>query len=566
MQESLGVSINDKFIKYAKVQKENNSFKVSSYGVKFYSNLELEPAIKQLIVETNSDKIPISVNVPNEKYYYFDLFNLANKNYIDKAVMTEFDSFCNENHINRNTVEGRFLYTKSVDEPDKNKVLYVYANKGELEERFKHFQGGNLQSSTPDSIAIANIVQLEKDKNIIIINLEDTTTVTTILDRKIYNVDVLASGLKDAFDKINDKENSELKAYEILKNTTIYTMEMQAGTTDTTNAEYLQYIVPELYKIAQEVVSISQRYKKIDQVYLTGYGTVINNIDLYFQEYFNNAKVEILKPFFATYQTNINIKDYIEVNSAIAQAIQGLGFGAKTVNFKKDDSFAKIKAFLSMDLSDLKKFNGKKQPKVKGEKKKLNLNLNLGDKLSGKVGDKIKFIEKGLISDCIVLLTVIIMFCTCSLFVKNQIESNIAKANEVITDTDKQIEAAKADDSKITSKKADYEKYKSNLQKTSSAIETKRSRKNQIPTLLNKLVYTIPKEVTLTEIKNTEVKSNGQTVQHITISAQSSKYEQLAYFKAKLKNANILDNVVSSEGTKEGENVKTVIEGDLKSY
>jgi serine/threonine protein kinase len=38
------------------------NFKVSSYGVKFYSNLELEPAIKQLIVETNSDKIPISVN------------------------------------------------------------------------------------------------------------------------------------------------------------------------------------------------------------------------------------------------------------------------------------------------------------------------------------------------------------------------------------------------------------------------------------------------------------------------------------------------------------------------
>lgn len=48
MQESLGVSINDKFIKYAKVQKENNSFKVSSYGVKFYSNLELEPAIKTI--------------------------------------------------------------------------------------------------------------------------------------------------------------------------------------------------------------------------------------------------------------------------------------------------------------------------------------------------------------------------------------------------------------------------------------------------------------------------------------------------------------------------------------
>ena len=37
-------------------------------------------------------------------------------------------------------------------------------------------------------------------------------------------------------------------------------------------------------------------------------------------------------------------------------------------------------------------------------------------------------------------------------------------------------------------------------------LKIKRSRKNQITTLLNKIVYTIPKEVVITEIKNTEVK------------------------------------------------------------
>ena len=50
--------------------------------------------------------------------------------------------------------------------------------------------------------------------------------------------------------------------------------------------------------------------------------------------------------------------------------------------------------------------------------------------------------------------------------------------------------------------------------------------------MLNKIVYTIPKEVQLTEIKNEE--KGGK--QHIYISAQSKKYEQLAYFKAKLRN------------------------------
>ena len=80
--------------------------------------------------------------------------------------------------------------------------------------------------------------------------------------------------------------------------------------------------------------------------------------------------------------------------------------------------------------------------------------------------------------------------------------------------------------------------------------------------MLNKIVYTIPKEVQLTEIKNEE---KGDK-EHILISAQSSKYEQLAYFKAKLKNANILDNVTSNEGTKSGDVVTTIIEGDLRDY
>ena len=41
MQECLGVSITDKLIRYAKVKKDNNSFTVESYGLKFYNNILL---------------------------------------------------------------------------------------------------------------------------------------------------------------------------------------------------------------------------------------------------------------------------------------------------------------------------------------------------------------------------------------------------------------------------------------------------------------------------------------------------------------------------------------------
>ena len=548
MQESLGIYISDKLIKYAKVEKNNNDFKVSSNGIKFYDNLELQNTVKQVIEETNSSKTPISINISNEKYYYFNFFNLTNKNYVKKAIETEFESFCVDNHLNRNALEGRYIYSKDEANDDKNKVIYVYESKGDLDERSKAFKGYNLTTAVPTAVALYNIIKPEKNKNVMIIDLNENTTITTILNQEIYNVDTIEEGLKEAFEAINEKENSYLKTYDVLKNTTIYTMEMQQNTPFDVNSQYLQMIVPSLYKIAEEVANIMKNYKKIDQIYLTGIGTTINNIDLYFQEFIKDAKIEILKPFFAEGDTSINIKDYIEVNSAIALAIQGLGFGAKTLNFAGGNSGEKFKSLLTMDIKDIKLSKGSMSaPKIDFG--------NFGNAISGITN-----------SATAVLVFMIIAYCVCTSFLNNELEKKKAEARAVTEDTKSQITQATQTDSKVTQRTTDYIKYKTNLENINSAIETKRSRKNQIPNLLNKIIYTIPKEVQLTEIKNTEKNDGGDTIQHIIIYAQSKKYEQLAYFKARLKNANILDDIVSTEGTKDGETVKVVIEGDLRSY
>ena len=108
MQSCLGITVSDRIIKYAKVQKDNNNFKVLSFCFKFYDNLELQSSIQQIINETDSKKIPVSINTRDEKYYYFDIFNLINKEDAKKAIETEFESFCSDNHINMNAYEGRF--------------------------------------------------------------------------------------------------------------------------------------------------------------------------------------------------------------------------------------------------------------------------------------------------------------------------------------------------------------------------------------------------------------------------------------------------------------------------
>lgn len=565
MQSCLGISVSDRIIKYAKVQKDNNNFKVLSFGVKFYDNLELQSSIQQIINETDSKKIPVSINTRDEKYYYFNIFNLTNKEYAKKAIETEFESFCSDNHINMNAYEGRFTYTKDLENPDKNKVMYIYDGKTDLNEMYKIFSGSRIMSCTPIATSLPNIAKMEKNKNIMIVDLEDKTTITTVINQNIYSVDMLEDGLKEAFESINDKENSYLKTYEVLKNTTIYTMETDSVNANNENSEYLQSIVPHLYKIAQELQGITKNYKKVDQIYLTGMGTVINNIDLYFQEYFNNVKVEILKPFFIENDNKVNIKDYIEVNSAIAIAIQGLGFGIKTLNFRKTDTLGNLKSLLNTDIKDLKKSGGKnKGTNAPKEKKKFSMpSFNIDTNLKGQF-DRI---ETAIIRNCIVVLIVIVLFSIASVVLANQIESSIKQAQKIADDTDVQINLAKRDNDKILSRTQDYTKYKKNLEDTSSAIETKRGRKNQITTLLNKIVYTIPKEVVLKEIKNTEKMSgNDKTTQHITITAEANKYEYLAYFKAKLKNANILENIVSSEGTKNGEVITITIDGDLRNY
>ena len=556
MQNCLGISIDDKFIKYAKVQKEDNTFKVESYGINSYNNMDLDKRIAQIIQETDSSKIPISTDIQNEKYYFFNFFGVKNKTYAKEAIQTEFESFCADNHINKNTVEGRYIYTKNIDMLDQNKSIYIYANKGEMEERLNLFKGAKVVSATPDAIAIPNIVNIEPNKNIMIVDISDNTKITTLINKNIYNVDILSEGLKEAFDTINLKENSTLKTYEVLKNTTIYTMDMDT-TSNKKNDEYLQHIVPELYKVAQEVLNITKNYKKIDQIYLTGYATVINNIELYFQEYFKDSKVEILKPFFIEKNDRVNAKDYIEVNQAIALALQGMGYGARTINFSTDKKADEIKSMLSMNMTDIiNSFKVQKADNGK-EKKKPKLNIDLGF-----LKNKSKNLDTSMTNAFISLLLITILYCAGSIWVSKQILSETDKVKDDVSYTQEQIAKATNDDSKINTKTNDYKRYKSNLENTSNVIETKRSRKNQITTLLNKIVYTIPKEVQLTEIKNEE--KGGK--QHIYISAQSKKYEQLAYFKAKLKNANILDNVTSNEGIKSGDVVTTIIEGDLRNY
>ena len=102
MQGCLGIYVQKNLIKYAKVSKDHNSFKVEAYGVKFYDG-DIEKTIEQIVKETYSFQVPISINIDNEKYTYSNVFALLKAQDLEKAMDTEFEFFCNNNNQNKNT-------------------------------------------------------------------------------------------------------------------------------------------------------------------------------------------------------------------------------------------------------------------------------------------------------------------------------------------------------------------------------------------------------------------------------------------------------------------------------
>lgn len=138
--------------------------------------------------------------------------------------------------------------------------------------------------------------------------------------------------------------------------------------------------MPTLYNIVSQVKKILENSpQEIEKVYITGTASVISNIDLYFSEYLNSVKCEILKPYFiSTGLKNVNIKDFIEVNSAISLALNYLGVGIAGMNFRRIPLSQKISELMNIQIGGAKKLKDKPGKKDSNKKiiKKPNLNFN----------------------------------------------------------------------------------------------------------------------------------------------------------------------------------------------
>lgn len=538
MASCLGLYVETNIIKYAKVSKDHEKIKVEAFGVKFYENLE--QAVNQIVEETYSYKTPISVNLSEEIYNFFDMFAMLKNKDLSKAIKTEFAMYCGDQGYNPNVFETRYAVSKNPQDKEKLKIIHIAANKIELNKKIQTIDKNKLGGIIPISMAIPNLIETKPRENCLIVNIEDNTTVTTILDENIFDVNVFDEGCQEFLRKINIKENSMAKAYEICKNTTIYTSDSKD--LQETEIGYLEDIMPTLYNIVGNVRKIiNESQEKITKVYLTGTATLINNLDLYFQEYLSEIDCQILKPYFVNATKDINIQDYIEVNSAMSLALAELGQGIQGVNFKKQSFSDKIPGWMKIEVNPGKE----KQSK-----------LAQSGWFTNDLGEKLDKTEIGLLRTAMGILLLFIIYSSFSGLLNKQMEKKDNQAQESIASTNSQIQLASNDKTKIDSRTNDYTQMIQNLQDLNNRISEASKTRDSIPNLLNSIMYIIPENVQITSIQNT-------TGTHIVIEAQSNKYEQLGMFKAKLDTGMYLTNVISTSGQQSNNIIKVKIEGDL---
>lgn len=536
----LGIYIEEHLIKYAKVSKTRDNIKVEAFGIKFYE--KIGEAISQIVQETYSQNVQISINLSEEMYNYFEIFALLTKKDLQKVIKTEFETFCTEKGYNPNVFETRYAVTASTEDKEQIKIIHVAENKIELNKIMQQAEKYRLTGVFPISMTIPNLLSTEKNQNCIVVNIENKTTITTVLDNQIYNIEKLEEGSNDFLTRINVRENSYSKAYDICKNTTIYTSE--GKNLQFQENEYLEEIMPTLFKISEHIKKTVNEYDgRIKKVYITGTAALINNIDLYFQENLNKVSCEILKPYFIENVGNVSIKDYIEVNSAISLAVAGVGESITGMNFRKKRLADMLPTWAIMDVGQT--YKDTKTGKI-----------DLRELFIWDLNQKLNKTEKKMIRIAAYISLLIIIYGTFSAMLTKQINNKTNEAQGAIDDIGKQIQKVNEDNQKINTKINKYTTLIKNVEDSNDKITDKNRTKNAIPNLLNQIMSIVPENVQLTSIDNT-------TDTHIVIEAKSNKYEQLGYLKAKIKTDVILTNVISTAGQKDNNVVTVKIEGDL---
>ncbi len=578
MPNCLGVYVEKNLIKYAKVSRDKASahFEILAYGVKFYENLE--ETVKSVINETNSTADELCMNISRESYVEFNVFNKLKTKEIKELLTTEFSSYCNEKGVPASVWEMRYSLVRNTNNPDSYKAICVTANKAELSNLWQMFETERLTSLSAMPFTIMNVL---KDKGLgeqsAIVNIEDETTVTVITKGEVAKVVSIPIGMEEILSSLAGRFNSYSKAYEACKGVTITFDDTYNFSDD--QKQVMEILLPSMYDLRERVKKTIAEYgAEIRKVYLTGTGVIINNLDLYFGEVFDAQTCEILKPFFINRDSN-NAKDIIEVNSAVALAMNGLGLNDKALDFCAgsqtflggDMIKKKWKQLISQETLDkvkeklLSVKRVQKNPKVEQDvalKPNVEFDENVGSGEIINAEPETEYVsvgldsfDKWLIRVAVSLGLAFFTYSGLSYYTNNIIEAKTNEAVKNIQTTKNQILNVESDIDFVETQAMEYKSKTDKLAKILETIKMTTEHSFSVPNFMSQLMFIIPEDVRVTSVTIT-------TDNQVSIEARSGKYAQLGYFVSRLKLEKALNNV-DMEVLSMDSDIKIKINGEL---
>ena len=590
MPSCLGIYTDRNMIKYAKVTSVTEKIAgqiltLDAYGVKFYDNLQATideiaeevgmsaPAAPGQITLTGSNTTSVGLALSNEEFYITDVFANLKKKDMHQLILSEYQEKMGENALSSSVMEMRIKLALNSGSIDKHLALCAMTSTGELANIRRNYEKYKVDSICPLSISVKNLFENQGiDEEAIVVNIEDKTTITVFHRSEIQYVTSLPLGTQEIISKLAEKYNSASKAYEALKKVSAYIED--SYDMDDESREILDVVIPVLYDIRQQVDAIVTPYlKDAKAIYITGAGAVINNIDLYFGEVFLDTPCKILKPFFAGRDAE-NMKEIIEVNSAIALALDGVGMSDKDLNFvaasKKAANIQGTKVITdkikSLDIKGkIKEAKGKAGDFVKklnapvGKKKKRNVDFDeslLDEAAEGEVTDTAYGrIDSLLTRATVFAASLLIGYIVAGTVINNNIIAKDKEVNSEISKVNAAIVKAEEDAAYLKGRADEYVAITEKLSAIITKINKESRKTYNIPNFMSKLMFIMPSGVKVTSIN---VLETGD----VSLRAESGQYAQLGFLVSRIKlEKALLDvdmEVVSVDG-----NIKIIVSGVL---
>lgn len=540
MASCLGIYLSSNIVKYAKLTADNSgNIRLDAHGVRYVKDNQKQ-TLKNIIEETNSQNIPIIMNPQNDKFLNYQMFDqVHNKAISNDIAKMEFEAWCEKNAKSPDRYTYVYKVAEVKNEENKFNAVLNFIEKKFVEE-YTDLDGYKVSEILPSQFLMYRLVP-QDEKNYMLVNLDDTLSISVIIDGKLVDLKSYDIGMKQILNDFSVKLGSYQKAYEACKQLNVYSDE------ETNNDKLLESIAePILQEILRDIGAIGRRYKKdLNKVFLAGNGIVFTNIDILVREYLD-VKCEILKPEFIQLSNVRNVAEVLETTQAMALAYEALKPENKDLKYMSN----KIKSKKS--LGDMFKKQPKMPKPVKTKKEK-----SAKDDVNGIdiVEDKSITIALNVMISMTLVVIAYVVFTNIYMFNVNKTLNNIENAK---TQIEGYTSEAKTDINYINMNMNEYKAINDEVQDIKNQIENNQIGKfstYNVASFLQNIIKVIPRNVQLKTITSDDNK-------YIKITAVSDSYADLGYFVAELKLKSTL-NKVSILNVQNGETTTVEIGGEL---